>query len=61
MGASFHRTIIEWERILAAGTPPPLLEDEVEPLVEAGTIVSYSSNLKEKRTWVLVPSSKKLT
>ena len=50
MGASFHRTIIEWERILAAGTPPPLLEDEVEPLVEAGTIVSYSSNLQEKRT-----------
>ena len=47
MGASFHRTIIEWERILAAGTPPPLLEDEVEPVVEAGTIVSYSSNLRD--------------
>ena len=51
MGASFHRTIIECERIFV----PELLEDEVEPVavVEAGTIVSYSSNLQDERTgWI---------
>ena len=47
MGASFHRTIIECERIFV----PELLEDEVEPVavVEAGTIVSYSSNLQDEK------------
>ena len=45
MGASFHRTMIECDRIFVAERL--LLEDdEVEPVVEAGTIVSYSSNLR---------------